>query len=168
MESSMEATIDQDLMSRIDAIDLRMVALKLQDPEEGKGWSSEYIQGVEREYRRYLYLLGVGVAAVPTLEVDAMWHQHILDTRAYAQDCQRVFGRFMHHFPYLGLRGPEDAMLLERMFRETQQVHQALFGESVVPTAHCGRPRPGYCNSPGRCSEAGCIGSCSRLDPVGA
>ena len=37
---------------------------------------------------------------VPTIDIDLFWHQHILDTRAYAKDCQKVFGQFLHHFQF--------------------------------------------------------------------
>ena len=46
-----------------------------------------------------------------------MWHRHILDTRAYASDCERIFRNFMHYFPYFGLRGEADAVALESALR---------------------------------------------------
>jgi hypothetical protein len=30
---------------------------------------------------------------------DLIWHEHMLDTKRYAQDCGRLFGRFLHHVP---------------------------------------------------------------------
>lgn len=32
------------------------------------------------------------VDIVPCRLVDEMWHRHILDTQAYAEDCERIFG----------------------------------------------------------------------------
>ena len=43
---------------------------------------------------------------------------HILDTRAYSRDCEFLFGRFLHHFPYFGMRGDADRAALDRTFRE--------------------------------------------------
>ena len=36
---------------------------------------------------------------VPSAKVDEVWHSHILFTKAYEQDCKRVFGAFFHHKP---------------------------------------------------------------------
>lgn len=145
------------LKESINAIELSMVKIKLQDTEEGKGWSQDYANQIEQEYKRFLYLLAVDIDAVPTKDIDAMWHQHILDTRAYAADCQRVFGSFVHHFPYLGMRGPEDKKLLEEKFAATCAAYLIHFGTPYGTDDSCCK----YCDS-GRCSGAGCIGSCSR------
>jgi hypothetical protein len=39
---------------------------------------------------------------VPSPEADAHWHEHLLDTRGYAEMCQERFGRFLHHEPATG------------------------------------------------------------------
>jgi hypothetical protein len=44
--------------------------------------------------------------------VDEIWHQHILDTHAYHRDCDAIFGSYLHHFPYFGMRGDADAQAL--------------------------------------------------------
>jgi len=35
----------------------------------------------------------------PSKKVDVGWHQFILNTRDYAEFCERVAGRFLHHVP---------------------------------------------------------------------
>lgn len=35
----------------------------------------------------------------PTPLVDALWHEHILHTRSYAEDCHAWFGFIVHHVP---------------------------------------------------------------------
>lgn len=140
-----------------------MVKMKVQDPEEGKGWTAEETDRVERLYKRFLLMIASGHNVVPTKDIDAMWHFHILDTRAYAADCQRVFGRFVHHFPYLGMRGEEDAKLLDSEFNKTKAVYESMFGEpysKASPTAaHCDGGRT-------RCSSTMCIGSCTNCSSV--
>lgn len=118
----------------VDSIDLSMVKLKLMDEEEGEGWSRQYADYAEKRYRRYLVmlLLRPDISSVPTGEIDSFWHQHILDTRAYADDCQRVFGEFVHHFPYFGMRGDEDARNLISSFETTKVLYSGLFGEEYV------------------------------------
>jgi hypothetical protein len=49
---------------------------------------------------------------VPCHLVDDIWHQHILDTIAYREDCDATFGRFLDHFPYFGMRRDDDAKAL--------------------------------------------------------
>lgn len=111
----------QSVMAEIGAIDLCMVKRKLMDKEEGQGWTQEYVDFVEKRYRRYLCMIRIDPngSAVPTKEIDLFWHQHILDTRAYANDCETIFGYFLHHFPYFGMRGEEDALNLTKSFEET-------------------------------------------------
>jgi hypothetical protein len=38
-------------------------------------------------------------ASMPSRVVDEAWHEFITFTRAYAEFCQRAFGRFLHHQP---------------------------------------------------------------------
>ena len=52
---------------------------------------------VEKEYKQFLYLIATnpGEVVVPWSEdLDDLWHEHILDTQKYAEDCQAIFGRF--------------------------------------------------------------------------
>ncbi len=53
------------------------------------------------EFRRYLTLRLLSPQPVMMLSaaVDEVWHQSILFTRLYADLCQRIFGRFLHHDP---------------------------------------------------------------------
>jgi hypothetical protein len=37
--------------------------------------------------------------AMPSVVVDDLWHELVLDTREYATFCQAAFGRFLHHVP---------------------------------------------------------------------
>jgi hypothetical protein len=126
---------EEDLRQAIEGIDLTMVKMKIMDSREGKGWSKQKADGVEVAYKRYLFLFATreDIRVVPTLDIDALWHQHILDTRAYFSDCDTVFGTYMHHFPYFGMRGEADAADLNRSFRSTCALYKEVFGEDYVP-----------------------------------
>lgn len=114
------------------AIDLSMVKLKLQDSDEGLGWTSAQCEVAEVEYKRFLHLCMIhGKGIVPNKIMDQMWHYHILDTRAYHKDCDEVFGHYMHHFPYFGMRGDQDAKNLESEFRVTQKRYMEAFREDM-------------------------------------
>lgn len=125
---------NDDLWHRIESLDLGMIKFKLMDPTHGKGWSQEKADRMEVLYKRFLYLSGVypDKTIVPTKELDEVWHAHILDTSKYAEDCQNLFGHVLRHFPYLGMRGPEDAKRLEESFAETNRIFREEFGEPLV------------------------------------
>lgn len=118
-------------------IDLEMVKMKLQEPEEGLGWSAEQCESAEIEYKRYWNLCRkYGKGMVPNKIMDYMWHHHILDTRSYHDDCEKIFGGYMHHYPYFGMRGDQDAKDLEASFYKTQDLYKELFGEEIARTEH--------------------------------
>src|SRR4051794_13094372 len=100
------------LLDRV--LDLSNVRMKLADPDEGPGFAASELDVREQEYRRFLalHLAYPEMDVVPCKIVDEIWHQHILDTRAYADDCDAIFGHFLHHFPYFGMRGDGDAQAL--------------------------------------------------------
>ena len=97
----------------INHLDLDSVRLKA----AGRlGWSSDKTDQVELEYRRFLFALTrkrpEHTISPPTSEVDEFWHQHILDTRKYRDDCEKIFGHYMDHMP--GLSSEEQAKADER------------------------------------------------------
>lgn len=114
-------------VSRVAALDFTMLRRKL---EEEHGWTKEHLNEVEDLYRKFLALnlLYPERKICPTGPIDDFWHAHILDTRAYAEDCDRLFGRFLHHFPYFGMRGPEDRQALESTFTESRELFVTHFG----------------------------------------
>jgi hypothetical protein len=111
-------------------LDLSNIRMKLADPEEGKGYTEERLDLLEGEYRKFLalHLAYPEMDVVPCQIVDEMWHQHILDTSAYRADCDRIFGQFLDHFPYFGMRGEEDARDLANAYEETVTRYVAAFG----------------------------------------
>lgn len=117
-------------------LDLSAIRFKLTNPEDGAAPTLEQLDVTETEYRKFLALRIAYPEAdiVPCKLVDEMWHRHILDTRAYAEDCERIFGGFMHHFPYFGMRGDADAEALADAYDETLQCYRAAFGEPPANT----------------------------------
>lgn len=153
MKQVMSGNIEA-VQTKINMLDFGPIKVKLMDPEEGKGWNLEKCNEVEIQYKRFLYIsVKYPQAIVPSKDVDAMWHQHILDTRKYAEDCETAFGFFLHHFPYFGMRGPDDATDLENAFEETCRLYEAEFREPYVNLAEIGRK----CDS---CGPDSCGSSC--------
>ena len=129
-----------EMVEAIFALDLDPIKFKLMDKKEGHGWSREKVDRLELEYRRFLALTAKYPQEViaPSADVDKFWHGHILDTMKYAEDCQRVFGFFLHHFPYFGMRDAEDAANLAGAAASTRRLYEQEFGVGAEGNA-------GYC-----------------------
>jgi hypothetical protein len=99
----------------------------------GIGWSREKLEYVECQYKRWLFLRRKheGFTLPPSGDIDEFWHHHILDTRAYFRDCQIIFGYYLHHFPYLGIRNKDDWAELERAWANTERFYLDEFGEEI-------------------------------------
>jgi len=125
-------------LTRVSELDFSMMKRKLMEERE---WTPEYCDEVESLYRKFLALniRYPDRKICPTGPIDEFWHAHILDTRAYASDCDRLFGQMLHHFPYFGMRGPEDRQALEEAFTQSVDLFVLHFG--VDPTAGDARAR---------------------------
>jgi hypothetical protein len=117
-------------------LDLGGVRMKLADPEEGPGLAEAQLDVMETEYRKFLalHLAYPADEIVPCKIVDEIWHQHILDTAAYRRDCDAIFGRFLDHYPYFGMRGEDDAQALVDAYAETLDRYREGFGEPPAET----------------------------------
>jgi hypothetical protein len=119
-------------------LDLDPIKVKLMHKESGEGWSLEHANAMEFEYRRFLYLMKKypDEQTAPLFDVDIFWHYHILDTMKYAADCEQVFGYFLHHFPYIGLRGEDDEAAHHRIGVRMQELYEETFGEDYIRPQH--------------------------------
>lgn len=129
-------------------LDLEPIKAKLMHVASGEGWSREKADAVEKEYRRFLCLMKMypHEDTAPLVDVDTFWHYHILDTMKYAQDCEQLFGYFLHHYPYVGMRGDDDAQFRLDSGERMRTLYEATFGD-VYPamqadTAFCAGPVP--------------------------
>ena len=122
----------QGALERVNQLDFAMLRRKM---IEERGWTFEFCEEVESLYRKFLALNAryPDLKICPTGPIDEFWHAHILDTRAYTLDCEVVFGEYLHHFPYFGMRGPDDQAALEKAFRKSVEMFITHFG--VDPTA---------------------------------
>ena len=122
----------EQVIAAIEVLDLDPIKLKLMDSEEGQGWSREYADRMEMAYKRFLTLLATHPeeTLAPSKDVDKFWHGHILDTLKYAEDCDKLFGTFLHHFPYFGMRGAEDAANLAKAAENTRRLYRQEFGSA--------------------------------------
>jgi hypothetical protein len=142
-----EKSMELSGFEEIAALDLEPIKTKLMHGKSGEGWAPERVAAAEREYRRFLFLMKKhpDELVAPTTEVDDFWHQHILDTAKYADDCQKVFGYFLHHYPYLGLLGEADAARRLAAGSRMRVLYEQSFGLAEHDAAGAARPGTGYC-----------------------
>src|SRR5262245_2388712 len=141
------------MIEGIGELDLGPIKFKLMDAAEGEGWTRELVERIEVEYRRFLTLLAKYPhdPIAPSKEVDRFWHAHILDTQKYVEDCERVFGSYLHHFPYLGMRGPDDAAALAAAGARTRELYAAEFAPAMTrdASAFCSVAAQSFCSAAG-------------------
>lgn len=154
MTHSTQARTLAQTIAAIEALDLTLIKFKACRKEDGYGWPAAYADRMEVAYKRYLMLHArhPELTLAPEQDVDRFWHMHILDTRKYAADCEATFGYFLHHFPYLGLRGEEDAKALQAAYQEMQRLCVEEFGEPAATNAaawcslEAGKPAAAWCS----------------------
>jgi hypothetical protein len=137
-----------DLFNAVMQLDLTPIKTKLMHIASGEGWSLEKANAVEKEYRRFLCLMKLFPEedTAPLVDVDTFWHYHILDTRKYAADCEKVFGCFLHHHPYVGMDGSEE----DEQFRldsgdRMRTLYEAVFGEAYPGSVDAPAQNASYC-----------------------
>lgn len=138
----------EQLTEAIFALDLAPIKTKLMDKKEGHGWTRVQADRYELEYKRFLALLAKfpEEAIAPDRNADKFWHGHILDTMKYAEDCDNVFGCFLHHFPYFGMRGEEDAANQAAAAANMVRLYEQEFGNADTAAAgYCGAAGVSYC-----------------------
>ncbi|MEO7494645.1 MAG: glycine-rich domain-containing protein-like [Massilia sp.] len=120
--------------SCIAELDLTPIKKKLMHVPSGEGWSVDYTEQVEKQYRRFLFLMRKYPKehTAPLVDVDIFWHYHILDTMKYASDCERVFGYFLHHHPYNGMGDEADSTAHRHSAQRMQQLYEMEFDEPYL------------------------------------
>lgn len=136
---------------KIKNLDLEPIKFKL---VKESGWTIEQADRVAALYKGFLtlHVLYPDDTHVPTHEIDDMWHAHILDTAKYMDDCAAIFGYYLHHFPYLGLRGESDEKSWQDSFAATRQRFVEICGLDPLSTDELGATG---------CGGGGCGSSCS-------
>lgn len=153
----MTVTTGQNLSGHvIDNLDLEPIVYKLMHPEPGQTvMALASADQMVSDYRCFLKLCAwyPGEPIVPTKDIDEVWHSHILDTGKYAADSDAVFGHFVHHFPYFGLRGPADEANWQAAYARTRELFQHHFGIELP----AGQAARGCHNNGSSCNVDGAI-----------
>lgn len=94
--------MEDALWQRLVACDFRLSdGSRLQDRvAQDTALTGRRAEAAIRGYRQFLWLCAQDEGVqVPSPAIDAVWHLHLLDTRAYAEFCDQVIGRMIHHSP---------------------------------------------------------------------
>jgi hypothetical protein len=142
MQARLTTKPEQDVIAAIHALDLEPVKLRVMDAERGEGWTREYADSIEAAYKTYLTMLvkfpDDAEDILLSKDVDELWHAHILHTKKYADDCQKVFGHFLHHDPQPRERSFEAIQKRCALVEKTRRLYQQESGNGRnVEAAYC-------------------------------
>ena len=96
------------------------------------GWSEEFSSRAMKGYQVFMKLKILqedweATILSPSLTVDLVWHQHLLDNGNYEKACQDFCGRSIHHNPDGGL----DPVAREARVKATKLCLKTLLGRQV-------------------------------------
>src|SRR5258706_450704 len=122
----------EQVIAAIHALDLESVKIRAMDPELGEGWAREYAEGIEQGYRTYLTMLAKYQDHAEDIllseDVDEFWHTHILQSIKYTEDCESVFGKYLHHTPHIGEVTAADLQKRTALAEKTRRLYEKEFG----------------------------------------
>ncbi|MCX7124710.1 MAG: hypothetical protein NTU49_02960 [Gammaproteobacteria bacterium] len=122
----------EEAKAYIDSIDFSMIIDKIVST---KHWKKSDVSKICDFYKNFLFLKKKYFQDYeqlpPSEEVDEFWHNHILDTKKYKHDCDKIFGFYLDHYPYFGIDGKTNRQDLDNAFNEIQKLHYKEFGDYI-------------------------------------
>jgi hypothetical protein len=160
MQARLTTKPEHEVVAAIHVLDLESVKARIMDPERGKGWTRDYADGIAAAYKNFLYMLVKHPDDTSDIllseDVDEFWHAHILQTMKYADDCERVFGNFLHHNPEIGEGSPAAAGRRVAQLDKTRRLYRKEFGEAADAAWTGAATKPAYCEAAIRAKRAYC------------
>jgi len=98
------------------------------------GWDKDVVEDMYDSYIKFLALIktvkdfNLDVPIIPNRYIDEFWHNHILDTYQYFADCEEIFGEYLHHYPYFGMRNKQDREEWFETAKLVQNIWQECYG----------------------------------------
>ncbi len=99
-----------------------------------QGWSRRSARRAVLQYRNFLALrrkYGNANQFIPSVDIDEVWHNHILFTAQYHRDCQTIFGDYVHHHPQALSPSSSVRAQLAEQYQQTQECYKSEFGEYI-------------------------------------
>lgn len=123
-------------LKRLEKLDLKPLAHQLMG---AYGWTCKRSLLAILRYLMFLCLICLypDRLLVPTPEIDAVWHCHILQTRKYRQDCQVLFGQYLDHEPNLEVKRMtnQPSVALTVAYTQTKALFEQHFGVDAFDSA---------------------------------
>ena len=98
-------------------------------------WSPRHIPETIQQYRNFLFLkkkYGRQYLLPPSVDIDDVWHAHVLHTKEYSYFCEKVFGYYLHHDPHTEGDFVESKLKMQKLFEEeTQALYFKEFGDYI-------------------------------------
>lgn len=127
---SLHSFTDSEIKVLISSIDLSPVIKRMVKIHH---WTQQEALLSADQYKNFLFLkkkYGNKYSLPPSIDIDEIWHNHILNTKKYAEDCNIIFGEYLHHTPHHGENEEISQQELESLFEnETQALHFQEFGD---------------------------------------
>lgn len=102
-----------------------------------EGWPKRHIAKALEQYRNFLILrkkYGHQYELPPSVDIDEVWHAHILHTEDYINFCDHAFGYFLHHHPHHGKNNELSDKDMAQLFEQTQSLYCKEFGDYLYKT----------------------------------
>lgn len=90
-------------------------------------WSEDYTRRVGEEYLKFMYM-AIRHHVVPSLEVDEIWHAHLLFSRHYNTFCNQVLFKNIHHGPSITTSAKVDDVAI---YENTKRLYFMYFSKEV-------------------------------------
>lgn len=122
--------MNENIWQKVCSIDLSGVIIKMFSRKSWFWKLRNNAAKIEEDYRRFLYLVVTNQdkAISPwNQNLDDLWHEHILDTKKYMEDCNVLFGHYLHHDPHTG----ENVESHMDMKISTHKLYTSVFGSMI-------------------------------------
>jgi hypothetical protein len=113
------------------------------------GWNHHEHKEAEAEYVRFLTLKMIHPEAslAPSKLIDTVWHAHILNTEQYHEDCNTLFGKYLHHVPHLEEEKSDEN---SESFDHTKSLFPIVFNRQMI-MSQAARCEGKACHAPSDC-----------------
>ncbi len=92
------------------------------------GWTQQFALGAIDEYKKLVFLAKhAGHPVTPSLEVDEVWHLHMIYTRSYWEEMCKEIDFQLHHGPTKG--GKKENEKFTNWYEKTKESYKKFFGE---------------------------------------
>jgi hypothetical protein len=101
LEVANNVTLTDEQIERLCAIEEYDLWFVIERVEKKGAIAPHLIGEAVKEFKKYMALIALGYTEIgmSSQEIDEVWHNFILFTREYAEFCDKVCGKIIHHRP---------------------------------------------------------------------